>query len=114
MVNWDIHLTLVEISYNNSYYSSIYMAPFEALYRRRSRSLIGWFEVDDSSLLCPNLINKTSEKVHIIRNRLKIAYSQQKAYADHKRRNVEFYETYKVYLNISPMKGAVRFLKNGI
>nr|GFC16097.1 reverse transcriptase domain-containing protein [Tanacetum cinerariifolium] len=30
--NWDTHLPLVEFSYNNSYYSSIKCAPFEALY----------------------------------------------------------------------------------
>jgi transposase InsO family protein len=31
---WVRHLPLVEFSYNNSYHSSIRMAPFEALYRR--------------------------------------------------------------------------------
>ncbi|KAI3704139.1 hypothetical protein L1987_74353 [Smallanthus sonchifolius] len=30
--NWDSHLSLVEFSYNNSYHTSINMAPFEALY----------------------------------------------------------------------------------
>ena len=32
---WDDHLPLIEFSYNNSYHSSIGMAPFEALYGRR-------------------------------------------------------------------------------
>ena len=36
--NWDAHLPLVEFSYNNSYHSSIQMAPFEALYGRKCRS----------------------------------------------------------------------------
>ena len=31
----DEHLTLVEFSYNNSYHSSISMAPFKALYGKR-------------------------------------------------------------------------------
>ncbi|CAN4125134.1 unnamed protein product [Withania somnifera] len=31
---WDQHLPLAEFSYNNSYHSSIEMAPFEALYGR--------------------------------------------------------------------------------
>jgi len=39
--NWDDHLPLIEFSYNNSYHSSIAMAPFEALYGRRCRSPIG-------------------------------------------------------------------------
>ncbi|WMV29487.1 hypothetical protein MTR67_022872 [Solanum verrucosum] len=30
--NWDDHLSLIEFAYNNSYHSSIGMAPFEALY----------------------------------------------------------------------------------
>jgi len=32
--NWDHHLPLAEFSYNNSYHSSIEMAPYEALYGR--------------------------------------------------------------------------------
>ena len=34
----DSFLPLAEFSYNNSYHSSIDMAPFEALYGRRCRS----------------------------------------------------------------------------
>ena len=67
-------MPLVEFSYNNSFHSSIYMAPYEALYGRRCRSSTGWFEVGESSLLGPDLICKTLEKVHIIKNRLKMAY----------------------------------------
>ena len=36
--HWDSFLPLAEFSYNNSYHSSIDMAPFEALYGRRCRS----------------------------------------------------------------------------
>ncbi|GJR88326.1 putative reverse transcriptase domain-containing protein [Tanacetum coccineum] len=32
---WDVHLPLVEFSYNNSYHSSMRCAPFEALYGRK-------------------------------------------------------------------------------
>nr|GEW02808.1 hypothetical protein [Tanacetum cinerariifolium] len=38
--SWDIHLPLVEFSYNNSYHSSVRCAPFEALYGRKCRSPI--------------------------------------------------------------------------
>ncbi|KAI3819778.1 hypothetical protein L1987_13628 [Smallanthus sonchifolius] len=38
--NWDSHLSLIEFSYNNSYHTSINMAPFEALYGRNCRSPI--------------------------------------------------------------------------
>ena len=39
--SWDYHLLLIEFSYNNSYHSSIQMAPYEALYGRKCRSPIG-------------------------------------------------------------------------
>ena len=89
------------------------MAPYEALYGRRCRSLIGWFEVGKPSLLYRYFVYKTLEKVHIIRNRFQTAYSQQKSYADHRRRDLEFQEGEKVYLKISPMKRVVRFGKKG-
>ena len=76
----------MEFSYNNFYDLSISMDPYEVLYGRRCKSPIGGFEVGESSLLCPDFIYKTLEKVHIIRNRLKTSYSWQKSYADHRRR----------------------------
>ena len=45
---------------------------------------------------------------------MKTVYSRQKSYAtDHSRRDLEFEEGAKVYLKISPVKGVVRFWKNG-
>ena len=89
------------------------MAPFEPLYGMRCISPIGWFEVGESSLLGPDLIYKTLEKVHIIRNRMQTDYSHQKSYADQSRMNLEFEEGDKAYLKISPMKGVVRLGKKG-
>ena len=110
---WNRHLPLVEFAYNNSFHSSISMAPYESLYGRRCRSPIVWFEVGEPSLLSPELIYKTLENVHIIRNRLQMAYSRQNSYADHRRWDLEFEEGDKVYLKILPMKGVVRFSKKG-
>ncbi|GKA43625.1 reverse transcriptase domain-containing protein [Tanacetum coccineum] len=45
--SWDAHLPLVEFSYNNSYYSSVRCAPFEALYGRKCRSSIMWAEIGE-------------------------------------------------------------------
>nr|GEU29838.1 putative reverse transcriptase domain-containing protein [Tanacetum cinerariifolium] len=42
--SWDVHLLLVEFSYNNSYHSSVRCASFEALYSRKCRSPIIWAE----------------------------------------------------------------------
>ena len=49
----------------------------------------------ESSLLGPDLIYKTLEKVHIIRNLLQTACSRQKSYVDHWRRDLEFDEVIK-------------------
>ena len=53
----DDHLPLIDLAYNNSYHSSIQMAPYEALYGRRCRSHVGWFEVGevafDKSIFSP-------------------------------------------------------------
>ncbi|KAL4556177.1 hypothetical protein LXL04_038820 [Taraxacum kok-saghyz] len=43
-------LTLIEFSYNNSFHTTIKVAPFEALYGREYRSPIGWTKVDDTQL----------------------------------------------------------------
>ena len=77
--NWYNHLPLIEFFYNNSYYSSISMAPIEALYGRRCRSPLRWFEVDESSLLGPRIIYKYLEMVLVIRDRLKTTYRRQKS-----------------------------------
>ncbi|GKB47896.1 putative reverse transcriptase domain-containing protein [Tanacetum coccineum] len=48
---WDVHLSLVEFSYNNSYHFGVRCAPFEALYRRKCRSPILWAEVGEGQLI---------------------------------------------------------------
>ncbi|XP_070040665.1 uncharacterized protein [Nicotiana tomentosiformis] len=68
--SWDEHLPLVEFAYNNSYHSSIQMAPYEALYGRKCRSPIGWFDVGESGLYGPDLVQQAIEKVKLIRERL--------------------------------------------
>ncbi|GKC14965.1 putative reverse transcriptase domain-containing protein [Tanacetum coccineum] len=48
--SWDVHLPLVEFSYNNSYHSSVRCALFEALYGRKFRSHRVWVaEVGEKS-----------------------------------------------------------------
>ena len=54
--NWDECIPLIKFSDNSIYRSSIFMAPFESHYCRRCRSLVGLFEVGDSSMLCPEMV----------------------------------------------------------
>ncbi|CAJ2662227.1 unnamed protein product [Trifolium pratense] len=111
--SWDRYLSMMEFAYNNSYQSSIQMAPFEALYGRRCRSPIGWFEVGEAKLVGPELIQDAIEKVKLIRDRLVTAQSRQKSYSDKRRRPLEFTVGDHVFLRVSPMKGVLRFGKKG-
>jgi len=80
--NWDRHLPLAEFSYNNSYHSSIEMAPYEALYGRRCRTAICWDELGERKLSKVELIDQTIEIIKKIRERLRVAQDRQKSYAD--------------------------------
>nr|XP_009799734.1 PREDICTED: uncharacterized protein LOC104245771 [Nicotiana sylvestris] len=65
------HFLPVKTTYGGvSFQSSIQTAPYEALYGRRCRSLIGWFEAGDTNLLGPNLVQEAMKKVRLIRQRL--------------------------------------------
>ena len=103
----------MEFAYNNSYQVSIGMAPYEALYGRTCRSPLCWTEVGESSITGPDLIKDTSEKVSLIRQRLLMAQSRQKSYADVRRRPLEFEVGDHVFLKVMPKRGVVRFDKHG-
>ncbi|GKE24503.1 putative reverse transcriptase domain-containing protein [Tanacetum coccineum] len=110
---WDIHLSLIEFSYNNSYHTSIKAAPFEALYDRKCRSPICWAEVGDAQLTGPEIVRETTEKIIQINHRLQALRDRQKCYADKRRKPLEFQVGDKVMLKVSPWKGVIRFGKRG-
>jgi len=70
---WDSHLPLIEFTYNNSYHSSFGMASFEALYGRRCRTPLWWYESGDSVVLGPEIVQQTTEKVKLIREKMKVS-----------------------------------------
>ncbi|GJY86847.1 putative reverse transcriptase domain-containing protein [Tanacetum coccineum] len=111
--SWDVHLPLAEFSYNNSYHSSIRCAPFEALYGRKCRSPVLWAEIGESSLFRPELVQETTDKVVLIKEKPKAARERQKSYVDNRRKPLEFEEGDQVLLKVSPWKGVVRFGKKG-
>ncbi|KAJ0476804.1 putative nucleotidyltransferase, Ribonuclease H [Helianthus annuus] len=111
--SWEKHLPLVEFSYNNSYHTSIQAAPFEALYGRKCRSPLCWAEVGDSQITGPEIVVDATEKIAQIRQRMAAARDRQKAYADKRRKPLEFQVGDRVLLKVSPWKGVVRFGKRG-
>ncbi|GKC78505.1 putative reverse transcriptase domain-containing protein, partial [Tanacetum coccineum] len=107
---WVKHLPLAEFLYNNSYHASIKAAPYEALYGRKCRSLVCWAEVGEAQMTGPELIQETTEKIVLIKQRMQAAQDRQKSYADQKRKPMEFEVGDKVMLKVSPWKGVVHFV----
>jgi hypothetical protein len=107
--NWDKCLSLAEFSYNNSYQTSLKMAPFEALYGRRCRTPLSWSQTGERKVFGPDLVIEVEDKVKIIQNNLKAAQSRQKSYADIRRRPLQFQIGDFVYLRVSPTRGIQRF-----
>ena len=70
---WDQFLPLIEFTYNNSFHSSIGMAPYEALYGRRCRTPLCWVEPGESLTLGSELVQQTTEKVRLIQQRMRTA-----------------------------------------
>jgi hypothetical protein len=107
--SWDKCLALAEFSYNNSYQSSLQMAPFEALYGRRCRTPLSWYETGECQIFGPDLVTEAEEKVKLIQANLKATQSRQKSYADQRRKPLQFQVGDFVYLRVSPTKGVQRF-----
>ncbi|XP_073064116.1 uncharacterized protein [Primulina eburnea] len=106
-------ILLVEFVYNNSYQNSIQMAPFEALYGRRCRSLLYWDNVDQAIVSGHEMIQEMEHKVKLIQQRLKASQDRQTAYANKIRRPLEFQQGNRVFLKVSPFCGTVRFGMKG-
>ncbi|GJY10858.1 putative reverse transcriptase domain-containing protein [Tanacetum coccineum] len=86
--SWDVHLPLVEFSYNSSYHSS-------------------------GQLIGPELVQEATEKFLQIKDRRKGARDRQKSYVDKRRKPLEFSVGDYVLLKVLPWKGVVRFGKKG-
>nr|GEW94839.1 putative reverse transcriptase domain-containing protein [Tanacetum cinerariifolium] len=101
-INWDTHVSLAEFSCNNSYHSSMRYALFEALYGRRCRSPVLWTEIGERWLIRPEFVQETTDKVVLIKERLKVARDRQKSYVDNRRKPLEFEVGDQVLLKVSP------------
>ena len=111
--SWDRHIPLVEFVYNNSFQSSIGIAPYEALYGRKCRTSLCWTELSEKKVIGLDLIRETEEKVKMIKERLKVATDRQKSYANMKRKDIRYEVSEKVFLKVLPWKKVMRFGKKG-
>ncbi|GJR82910.1 putative reverse transcriptase domain-containing protein [Tanacetum coccineum] len=72
-----------------------------------------WAEIGEGSLIGPELVLETTDKVVLIKEKLKAARDNQKSYADKRCKLLEFEVGDRVLLRVSPWKGIVRFRKKG-
>ncbi|XP_057526299.1 uncharacterized protein LOC130805541 [Amaranthus tricolor] len=72
-----------------------------------------WDDFTEAVTLGPDLLFQMTEKVKLIRDRLKAAQDRQKSDADLKRRPEEFTVGEQVLLRVSPMRRVVRFGARG-
>ncbi|GJX80742.1 putative reverse transcriptase domain-containing protein [Tanacetum coccineum] len=79
---WVKHLPLAKFLYNNNYHASIKAAPYEALYGRKCRSPMCRAKVREAQLTSPEMIQETTEKIVLIKQRIQAAQDRQKSYAD--------------------------------
>ena len=112
MGSWDVVLPLVEFTYNNSFHASIGMAPYEALYGRKCQTPLCWYKDGESMMVGPDIVQHTTERIKLIRERMKTAHDRQKYYADNRRRPLEFEESDHVFLRVAPTTGVGRAIKS--
>nr|ABA96740.1 retrotransposon protein, putative, Ty3-gypsy subclass [Oryza sativa Japonica Group] len=111
--SWDKNLPYAEFSYNNSYQASLQMAPYEALYGRKCRTPLLWDRTGERQVFGTDILREAEEKVKIIQERLRVAQSHYKSYADNRRRDLSFEEGDYVYLRVTPLRGVHRFHTKG-
>lgn len=59
------------------------------------------------------VLSEPKKKISTIRERLRIAQSRRKSYADNRRRELSFKAGYYVYLRVTPLRGVNRFHTKG-
>lgn len=59
------------------------------------------------------VLSEPKKKIRTIRERLRIAQSRQKSYADNRRRELSFKAGYYVYLRVTPLRRVHRFHTKG-
>jgi hypothetical protein len=108
---WEEFLPLVEFAYNNSYQSTIKMAPFEFLYGRPCRTPLSWDRLEDRVLVGPEAIQEMEEQMQTILQRIKEAQDRQKSYADAHRVDRSYEVGDRVFLRVKPHKSSTKFGK---
>ncbi|GKF44363.1 hypothetical protein Tco_0130915 [Tanacetum coccineum] len=79
----------------------------------KCRSPVLWAEIEESRLIGPELIQEMTNKVVLIKEKLKAVRDCQKSYADNRRKPLDFEVRDQVLLKVSPWNGVILFGKKG-
>ncbi|MCI42659.1 hypothetical protein A2U01_0063896, partial [Trifolium medium] len=88
------------------------MAPFEALYERRCRTPLCWYESGENVVLGPKIVQETTEKIKMIREKMRASQSRLKSYHDKRRKDIKFHEGDHIFLRVTSTIGVGRALKS--
>nr|GFB31846.1 uncharacterized protein [Tanacetum cinerariifolium] len=95
-------LTCAKVKAEHQRPSGLLVAPYEALYGQKCRSPVCWAEVQEAQLTGPEMIQETTKKIILIKQKIQAAQDRQKSYADRKQKPMEFKVGDRVMLKVSP------------
>ncbi|GJT84062.1 hypothetical protein Tco_1058404 [Tanacetum coccineum] len=111
-----IDLAIFRVTFLKWKISVFAFVPVQDVYFLPSYCLLGspalWAKIGESRLIGPELVQETTDKVVLIKERLKAARDRQKSYAYNRKKPLEFEVGDQVLLKM-PWKGVVRFGKKG-
>jgi hypothetical protein len=87
------------------------MAPFVALYGRRCMTLLCWYESRESILLGMEVVQETTKKFKMIKEKMKVSQSRQKSYHDKRMKDIDFQVGDHVFLRVNHVTGVGRALR---
>eukprot|EP00253_Pinus_taeda_P006128 PITA_06128 len=109
LTKWEDYLHLVEFAYNNGYYTSFQMSPFEVLYGKKCHTPSSWGWPEDRLMLGPDMLKEMEETVKEVRVNLKAAQDRQKSFADKKRKFKEYQVGDHVYVRIRAKRSMLQW-----
>ncbi|MCI29501.1 hypothetical protein A2U01_0050710, partial [Trifolium medium] len=78
---------------------------------RRCRTPLCWYESGENVIIGAEIVQETTEKIKMIREKMKASQSRQKSYHDRRKKDLEFQEGDHVFLRVTSTTGVGRALK---
>ena len=108
---WEDYLYLVEFSYNNGYYCSIGMTPFQDLYGHPCHTPLSWDTLEDNILLGPKMLPEMEQQEVRICEHMSTAQDRQKKYVNGHRTDKQFVVGEKFLLRVRLWKSSICYGK---